>query len=736
MFNRIFTSIIAVFLCAFFVLLFFWQEPLGMALYSDSPVTHAHRLSQDLGGKWNSYTSLRQAWIREASHFMQEEAKEESSLIQAKSVIIPSDQSFHVAAKRFQVTGKWGFKTAQFVLEGVYGKTRIFLNGIEEANYLGEFEGVGGLYTINVPPSRFNFDHENVLYLELSPAQLQKNQLFGWLSPERGKVTGQVRLEAVSETTIDFAKTAISYRELDRKVMIDISLKHHTTLDYGPWVIYGVLKDQEQKKVAECLLPMDTNGEFQQQITLPFELSQPQFWHPEQPYLYELDLVLTNNLGDYDSMQIPIGIRKGAVTFQKWMIGDQAFQVKGEILTAEQAFSLQNQRQAEDYLTNLKSRGLNTVYFMGFFPDEGWLYQADRLGIAVWLEMPVNMMSKDKIPSPDTLTELILTAKRHPSVMAWSGAKGSELSEQQQHYFQELRKLHKDIPVYRVNVIGETQRFSMEEEGAVLNLESDGLSGQWGKLSYADIDQSKGISLAGEEPVTAQGWKEEKAAAIVWLCWLIIFSIQKLRYHKWQYTELMKLQPKRTVRMAAFWSCLGLVSRRVTLGGIITGLIFKLPLSPLPWLSYDFGLLIALRNQSPWLIWLLISIAFIILRVFQVGLAAPSFPQTPGAFALSCWLERRGNWLLFVGIAWVMTFYGFVWYLPLAVYGFFYLIFCPMQIRDVWKTGGKYLILMVVPMTLLIVAIATVVYHRSDFSYVGKMVLPEIQRVLSMGVSD
>jgi hypothetical protein len=36
-----------------------------MELYSDTPVVKAHRMSQDLGGKWDCYPSLRQAWVQE-----------------------------------------------------------------------------------------------------------------------------------------------------------------------------------------------------------------------------------------------------------------------------------------------------------------------------------------------------------------------------------------------------------------------------------------------------------------------------------------------------------------------------------------------------------------------------------------------------------------------------------------------------------------------------------------------
>jgi len=730
MFNRFFALIVAVFLCVVFCFVVFWQTPSGMALYSDSPVTKAHRITQDLGGKWDSYDSLRQAFAQQHSNYLQKDNLQTTRLVQANSVIIPSNQAFHVAVKRFQVTGKWGFKTAQFVIEGVYGKTRVFLNGIDEVHYLGEFEGVGGTYTISISPSRFDFDGENVIYLELSSGTIQKSMLFGWLSPEQGKITGQIRLEAVSETTLDETKTTLAYDELSKKLEIGISLQHHMTLEYGPWVIHGVLKDNGQK-IAECLLPLDTNGEFQQNVALSFELDDPHYWSPDHPDLYELDMVLTNNLGDYDSIQMPIGLRANASTHEKWVIDHQDFPVNGEIVSSGQADILRNHQQVEDYMRKLKSRGMNVVYFMGFFPDEGWLYSADRLGVGVWLEMPLHRVAKENIPSYTAFEELITIAGRHPSVMAWTGGKGIEVSSQEKAYYQDLRKRILNLPVYALQ-IGDDKQNLEDADPAVIWLDTDGLEGHWGRLNYAEAsDPHTAVSQTADQPYT-QSWEHEKTAATAWLCWLFLYSILKRRNAKWNYRELLNTQPKRSVRIAFFWGSLGFINRRITLGGLLTALLYKLPLNPWPWLPYDFTLLISLRNQSPWLIWLFLSLAFVLLKIFQVGLAAPSFPKNPGAFALGCWLERRTAWILLVAIAWVMTVYGTLslWYLPIAVYAFFWLVLIPVQVRDVWKAGGKVASFMLLPMTFLLVGSLTVIYYRYDFLYLIKIVIPQIQNYL------
>jgi hypothetical protein len=65
MFKRFAALLIIFFLCSLTALIFFWRDTPGLELYSDTPVTKVDRISQDLGGKWNSYSSLREAYAGE-----------------------------------------------------------------------------------------------------------------------------------------------------------------------------------------------------------------------------------------------------------------------------------------------------------------------------------------------------------------------------------------------------------------------------------------------------------------------------------------------------------------------------------------------------------------------------------------------------------------------------------------------------------------------------------------------
>lgn len=699
MFNRTTLVLIAAFAATLFVLVTFWQEAPGIELYSDKPVIKAHRISQDLGGKWDGYSSLRQAWAQENN---------------AESIVLPSDQRFQVAVKKFSVTGKWGFKTAQLAIEGLYGNARVFLNGIDEVNFLGEYEGSGGITTIDIHTARLDFSRENTLYLELSPAKAQQKKIFSWLWPEQGRITGQIRLEAVPETSINAAETTVSYDTAKKQAIVRLTIDHHQFLEYGPWALSGVIKDNNEI-VAECLLPLNSDGEYKQQVDLVFNLPDPKLWSLENPFRYELNLLLSNNRGDFDSIQMPIGFRQMNSTTDKWVLNGKEIPVKGEILNQEQAAGIRNQRQVASYLEEIKNKGKNVVYFMGFFPDEGWLYAADQLGIGVWLELPASLIAKSKDPYDTEMEELILISERHPSVLAWTAGKGLEPSAEVTDYLLKIRDRLANLPVYHLAYFPAEDLLSNSEN---IIIEANQLQGQWGRVERLnDSSQIKNkIEL-----------RSLQIFLICWSLWLLLISFQNVRTVGWKYRELFNPSPKRSTRRAFFWGTLAMLSRMATVGVFITFLLFRIPLQLFYWLPYHQTPLHALQNQSPPLIWLFISFSLILVRLFQVGFASCSFPEKPGALALSCWLERRYIWVFLVGIAFVVAInYGEYWYIPAVLYVFMTTLLFPFRIRDVWKAGGKYSTLLFVPISLAFVGVFALLWHHEDSLYLVRMVLPHI----------
>jgi len=702
-----------IFILSVLSLSFFWHDVERHELYSDTPVVSVYRHIQNLSGKWEVYPTVREAWTRENKEIKGDQNRFLSLLNSQQSIILPSDKGFRVAVKHFKVSGEWGSKTAQLVLSGVNGKVRLFLNGIEEVHFLGEYEGSGGTCSFDISSARLDFNNDNTLYIEMSPGSIKQKMMLGRLWPEQGGITGEIRLEAVPETTIDIPQITVRYNADKKQAVVGVTIKHHQTLAYEPWALSGVIRDKEQP-VAECLLPLNANGDFTQRAELIFDIPQVKLWSLETPFLYELELVLTNSRGDTDKIQLPAGFAVNSADSETWKLNDKTIEVKASILTKDSEAVLRNTRQVESFLASEKARGINVISFTGFFPDETWLNAADRAGMGVWLEMPLSFTAAGRIPPQQEFQELIVSAERHPSVLAWTAAKGLQPSREATEYLRSVRDRLSYLPVYNMVL------FSSGKPDEIIILNKDGLidelSGTWGNAGYP-------VNINSDTSTAKNLWPGQKAASIAWLVWLILLSVQNLRASNWRYGELFNKNMRRGVRRSLFWRCLYLISRYATFAGVITSLLFRIPLKNLFLLPYDTGWLESFQSQSPLLIWISVSAFLLLLRLFSSGLASPYFPDNPGAAGLSCWLEKRYNGILLVGIAWVMLSFSTWWFfIPLAVYLLLSVIMIPLKIRYVRRAGGKYTKLMILPVSIFVIVLLIILWNYQDIMYLFSII--------------
>jgi len=160
MFKKFALIVVVLLIGAAVSLTVFWQDVAAKELYNPNPVTTVYRVSQNLGGSWESFSSLREAWVY-SNEANKDDAGFLAEYIQRKSIILPSNQGFKVAVKHFEVSGSWGTSPIQLVFNGLRGKVRVFLNGIDEVNYLGELEGWGNTCSLDIPPTMFDYRGEN-----------------------------------------------------------------------------------------------------------------------------------------------------------------------------------------------------------------------------------------------------------------------------------------------------------------------------------------------------------------------------------------------------------------------------------------------------------------------------------------------------------------------------------------------------------------------------------------------
>lgn len=700
MLNRRLMIFIALLALTVGALWWFWQNPNGMSLQAGESLTSTTRFTQDLNGAWDRFSSLRQAWTTESERANGK--TNQSFLTKGLPLTLPSSERVTVMAKRFQIPGEWSSRTMRLTLNGVQGHAVVYLNGIEQIQNVGEFEGSGGTDRLEIPAKAFRYGKDNILMIELSASASQRAMFLGSAWPESGRITGNISLEAVVDTTIAPPELTVSWQENTATLTVRTHLEHHGFFSDGPWTVSGVLSDGSAG-VGEQTLTVQPQENTYEPVTLRFNIPDARRWSGQTPFLYQLHLTVSNGKGDRDDVALSLGLRSLAFASGKWVMNGQPLAIHGEALTPEQETQLRHNGQVEQWLKAEQKKGINLVYFIGQLPDELWLQTADRVGIGLWVELPMELIPSHRLPSTEVFQQSIAEKMRHPSLWAWTVGKGLAADAKAQNV---LRQAAKDVqPDLAFALVTSPMIATGFPAGQSLLVQGNRLEGTWGQVQV-------------ETPLTVSPrWMKEPVVAGIWALIMLVFAWMSIRAVTWRYKEIGEKKPKRRLRNAWFWHGLFFLAREGMLAGLLTSGLYRLPIHVNPWFSHLWPGIELLQAQSPWLIWAVLTVLFILMRLLQVGVVAPHLPESPHPLGLIYWLERRYRWAVFIAIAWALLPWGISWSIPVLGYGVLVSLFLPIRIRDIRRIGGRYRPFLLVPGMIVSVIVVWIVIHWADALY-------------------
>jgi Glycosyl hydrolases family 2, TIM barrel domain/Glycosyl hydrolases family 2 len=183
----------------------------------------------------------------------------------------------------------------------------------------------------------------------------------------------------------------------------------------------------EATAFADGVVAGQVSGPANTELLLP--VNHPRPWSPDDPFLYELRIVLKNHdrvvdaVGSYFGMR-SVGLRRdehgvtritlnGKFTFELGAL-DQGFWPDG-IYTAPTDAALQHD------LRFLKSAGFNLVRKHVKVEPGRWYYYCDQLGLLVWQDMPSgnNNTPEGRIRFEAELRRMINQLQNHPCIVTW-----------------------------------------------------------------------------------------------------------------------------------------------------------------------------------------------------------------------------------------------------------------------------------------------------------------------------
>ncbi len=161
-------------------------------------------------------------------------------------------------------------------------------------------------------------------------------------------------------------------------------------------------------------------------------LTRPRLWSPSSPFLYNLDVTLTQNKSVTDHVGSYFGMRKislgkvGGIT--KMLVNNQFVFEIGPLdqgFWPDGIYTPPSEAAMKNDLQTMKSFGFNMVRKHIKVEPQRWYYWADKLGLLVWQDMPSPNSYTSHTPPVDVAAfekqerQVIQSHWNHPSIIMW-----------------------------------------------------------------------------------------------------------------------------------------------------------------------------------------------------------------------------------------------------------------------------------------------------------------------------
>ncbi|WP_439882556.1 glycoside hydrolase family 2 protein [Pontibacter sp. MBLB2868] len=219
------------------------------------------------------------------------------------------------------------------------------------------------------------------------------------------------------------------------------------------------LKDKSGKVVAEALSePMQvSNGAyttFNQRLNIP----SPVLWSPDNPYLYELSVVLVQNGQETDVQTLSTGVRNFRFTPGAFYLNGEKLFLRGTNRHQEYplvGYAMSDNANYRD-AWKIKQAGFNFVRFSHYPQSPAFLAACDELGIMVMDAIPGWQFFGDEAFQQHALQnvrEMVRRDRNHPSVIIWE-ASLNESGMSKEFMEKAHNAVHEELPFKQVYTCG------------------------------------------------------------------------------------------------------------------------------------------------------------------------------------------------------------------------------------------------------------------------------------------
>jgi hypothetical protein len=169
---------------------------------------------------------------------------------------------------------------------------------------------------------------------------------------------------------------------------------------------------------------------------LDIPISNAKLWSPESPFLYDLDVTLTQGARPIDQVTSYFGMRKIAIAdvdgIKKIFLNNKFVFEAGPLdqgFWPDGIYTAPTEAAMKSDIEQIKALGFNMVRKHIKVEPARWYYWTDKLGVLVWQDMPSanSYTGEQKVPVPPVdkeeyeteLRGLVATLQNVPSIIMW-----------------------------------------------------------------------------------------------------------------------------------------------------------------------------------------------------------------------------------------------------------------------------------------------------------------------------
>lgn len=438
-------TLISVMLFLFFSVLMFVDS---LAQINNEPlITNIeNRTNISLDGKWdiiidpyeNGYYNHKYI-PKENGYFKNQKSINESELIEynfdnSEKLNVPGDWNTQLEKLLYYEGTIWYKKSFQYKKQkdnrvylyfgSVNYECQVYLNG----QFIGEH--IGGFTPFNFEISEDVFDGENFIVLMVN--NIRKKDGVPTVNTDWWNYGGLTRSVKIIETPNTFIQDYfIQLNKNDKGTIAGWIQLSGDNLNQKVTILINELN------ISESIITNKKGfGEF-------VIKSKPQLWSPNHPKLYEVLLTIDNK-----TIVDKIGFRTISTRGSNILLNDKEIYLKGICIHEEAPFRSGRANNLEDARILLgwaKELGCNYVRLAHYPHNENMIKVADQLGLMIWSEVPVywtiQWANKDVYNNAiNQLSEMIVRDKNRASIILWSMANETPVTEKRNEFLKNMIK--------------------------------------------------------------------------------------------------------------------------------------------------------------------------------------------------------------------------------------------------------------------------------------------------------